>query len=305
MRAVITVENLRKVYGQVVAVDGMSFEVYEGEIFGMVGPNGAGKTTAIECVEGLRSPDGGTVRVLGLDPARDRVRVMTRVGVQLQTSNLPPRLKVREIMDMFRSFYPSTVDPADLLDRLGLADKRDAFYERLSGGQKQRLFIALALLNDPEIVFLDELTTGLDPQARLTMWEMVQEIRERGKTIFLTTHYMEEAERLCDRVAIVHRGRIVALDTPANLIRQVDVPVRVALDVLTPLNVAVLEALPSVTRVQLNGSHVVLHSTQESALVEIVQALTAQRVRFTNLHVTQPTLEDVFLAVTGGVTITD
>ncbi len=298
MKAVITVEHLRKVYGQVVAVDDISFEVYKGEIFGMVGPNGAGKTTTIECLEGLRAPTSGTVRVLGLDPARDRRRVLERIGIQLQESSLPSRLKVGEIMDLFASFYPQTADADTLLERLGLAEKRNTFYEKLSGGQKQRLFIALALLNDPDIVFLDELTTGLDPQARLVMWEMIAAIREQGKTIVLTTHYMEEAERLCDRVAIVHQGRIVALDTPANLVRHLGTSLRVAFEALTPVDLTALQALPTVTRVETNGHGVVVYGREERTLVDVVQALTAQRVRFTNLRAEHPTLEDVFLALT-------
>ena len=297
MNPVITVEHLRKVYGSTVAVDDISFEVYRGEIFGMVGPNGAGKTTTIECIEGLREPTAGTIRVLGLDPTHDRRRVMARIGIQLQTSSLPPRLKVGEILDLFASFYPHTVDAQALLEQLGLAEKRNTLYEKLSGGQKQRLFIALALLNDPDIVFLDELTTGLDPQARLVMWEMVEAIRDQGKTIFLTTHYMEEAERLCDRVAIVNQGRIVALDTPANLVRQLDASVRVVFEPLTPVDISILEALPTVTQVEANGRGIVIHGRDEQVLVDVVQALTAQRIRFTNLRTEQPTLEDVFLSV--------
>ena len=297
MNPVITVEHLRKVYGSTVAVDDISFEVYRGEIFGMVGPNGAGKTTTIECIEGLREPTAGTIRVLGLDPTHDRRRVMARIGIQLQTSSLPPRLKVGEILDLFASFYPHTVDAQALLEQLGLAEKRNTLYEKLSGGQKQRLFIALALLNDPDIVFLDELTTGLDPQARLVMWEMVEAIRDQGKTVFLTTHYMEEAERLCDRVAIVNQGRIVALDTPANLVRQLDASVRVVFEPLTPVDISILEALPTVTQVEANGRGIVIHGRDEQVLVDVVQALTAQRIRFTNLRTEQPTLEDVFLSV--------
>ena len=297
MNPVITVEHLRKVYGSTVAVDDISFEVYRGEIFGMVGPNGAGKTTTIECIEGLREPTAGTIRVLGLDPTHDRRRVMARIGIQLQTSSLPPRLKVGEILDLFASFYPHTVDAQALLEQLGLAEKRNTLYEKLSGGQKQRLFIALALLNDPDIVFLDELTTGLDPQARLVMWEMVEAIRDQGKTVFLTTHYVEEAERLCDRVAIVNQGRIVALDTPANLVHQLDASVRVVFEPLTPVDVSILEALPTVTQVEANGRGIVIHGRDEQVLVDVVQALTAQRIRFTNLRTEQPTLEDVFLSI--------
>ena len=225
--AIVVKDNLRKVYGDVVAVDDISFEVHEGEIFGMVGPNGAGKTTTIECIEGLRRPDGGTVQVLGMDPQRDGYDLRQHIGVQLQEAALPHRIKVWEAMDLFASFYRRSVDWHSLLEQLGLSEKHDASFINLSGGQKQRLFIALALVNDPDLVFLDELTTGLDPQARRAMWDLVQGIRERGKTVFLTTHYMEEAERLCDRVAIIDHGRIVALDTPENLIHSLGAENRV------------------------------------------------------------------------------
>lgn len=218
MNAIVKVEKLRKVYGATVAVDEVSFEVEEGEILGMVGPNGAGKTTTIECLEGLRKPDAGTVRVLGLDPQRAGRHLRERVGIQLQASALPDRTRVWEALDLYSSFYPRAADWEELLARLGLAEKRNTPCGRLSGGQKQRLFIALALLPDPKLVFLDELTTGLDPQARHAIWDLVRDVRDCGKTILLTTHFMEEAEKLCDRVAILDHGRFVALDTPAALI---------------------------------------------------------------------------------------
>ncbi len=218
MQAVIQVEHLRKAYGPVVAVDDISFEVNAGEIFGMVGPNGAGKTSTVECIEGLRPQSGGTIRVLGYDPQVNRYALREHIGVQLQEAALQDRLRVWEALDLYASFYPRSVDQSALLEQVGLSEKRDSRFARLSGGQKQRLFIALALLHDPEVVFLDELTTGLDPQARRVMWEMVREMRTRGKTVFLITHSMEEAERLCDRIAIVDHGRLVALDTPEHLI---------------------------------------------------------------------------------------
>ena len=197
----------------------MSFEVNEGEIFGLIGPNGAGKTTTMECIEGLRKPDRGAISVLGLDPFRQVYKLQERIGVQLQQAQLQKRIKVWEAVDLWASLYRmKTVDGERLLEQLGLADKRSAWFMNLSGGQKQRLFIALALINDPEVVFLDELTTGLDPQARRAIWELVRGIRERGKTVFLTTHLMEEAERLCDRVAIMEHGRIIDIDTPERLV---------------------------------------------------------------------------------------
>ena len=205
---VIRVSGMRKTYGSTVAVDDVSFEVHEGEIFGLIGPNGAGKTTTMECAEGLRTPDRGRITVLALDPSRDARELQDRVGVQLQEAQLQKRIKVWEAIDLWASLYARPLDGEHLLDQLGLRDKRNAWFMTLSGGQKQRLFIALALINDPEVVFLDELTTGLDPQARRAIWDLVRGIRERGKTVFLTTHLMEEAERLCDRVAIIDHGQI-------------------------------------------------------------------------------------------------
>src|SRR5512143_2805314 len=222
MNAIVQVGGLRKTYGTSVAVDEVSFEVQEGEIFGMVGPNGAGKTTIIECLEGLRKPSDGTLRVLGVDPVQENQVIRERVGMQLQQSNLPDRMKVWEALDLYASFYPQTVDWRVLISQLGLDEKRNTPFAKLSGGQKQRLFLALALLPDPQLVFLDELTTGLDPQGRHAIWDLVREVRARGKTVLLTTHFMEEAERLCDRVAILDHGKIVALDTPAGLIHCLD-----------------------------------------------------------------------------------
>ena len=222
-RPVIQVSGVRKTYGSTVAVDEVSFEVNEGEIFGLIGPNGAGKTTTMECIEGLRTPDRGVISVLGLDPFRQVYKLQDRIGVQLQQAQLQKRIKVWEAVDLWASLYKKK--PADaerLLEQLGLAEKRNAWFMTLSGGQKQRLFIALALINDPEVVFLDELTTGLDPQARRAIWELVRGIRKQGKTVFLTTHLMEEAERLCDRVAIMDHGRIIALDSPEQLIASLD-----------------------------------------------------------------------------------
>src|SRR6202795_1596205 len=219
MGAVIQVSKVRKTYGATVAVDEVSFEVQDGEIFGLIGPNGAGKTTTMECVEGIRKPDRGSISVLGLDPFRQVYKLQERIGVQLQQAQLQKRIKVWEAVDLWASLYrKKSVDGERLLEQLGLTDKRNAWFMNLSGGQKQRLFIALALINDPEVVFLDELTTGLDPQARRAIWELVRGIRERGKTVFLTTHLMEEAERLCDRVAIIEHGRIVDIDTPEKLV---------------------------------------------------------------------------------------
>ena len=221
MHPVIQVSGVRKTYGSTVAVEEASFEVNEGEIFGLIGPNGAGKTTTMESIEGLRKPDRGTIAVLGLDPVRQAYKLQERIGVQLQQAQLQKRIKVWEAVDLWASLYrKNAVDAERLLDQLGLSDKRNSWFMNLSGGQKQRLFIALALINDPEVVFLDELTTGLDPQSRHAIWGLVRGIRERGKTVFLTTHLMEEAERLCDRVAIMEHGRIIEIDTPEKIVAQ-------------------------------------------------------------------------------------
>jgi len=279
--------------------DDISFEVHEGEIFGMVGPNGAGKTTTIECIEGLRRPDGGTVQVLGMDPQRDGYDLRQHIGVQLQEAALPHRIKVWEAMDLFASFYRRSVDWHSLLEQLGLSEKHDASFINLSGGQKQRLFIALALVNDPDLVFLDELTTGLDPQARRAMWDLVQGIRERGKTVFLTTHYMEEAERLCDRVAIIDHGRIVALDTPENLIHSLGAENRVIFGTDGAFDVEVLRQVPGVTRVEQIGERVIIYGQKEGLVGVVVNVLEAGGVRFRDLRTEQPSLEDVFLALTG------
>ncbi len=302
METIVQVEGLRKVYGATVAVDEISFEVKEGEIFGMVGPNGAGKTTTIECLEGLRKPDVGRVRVLGVDPQTDSQVLRLRTGMQLQQSNLPDRMKVWETLDLYASFYPKAADWAELLAQLGLEEKRNAPFAKLSGGQKQRLFIALALLPDPQLVFLDELTTGLDPQARHAIWDLVQDVRARGKTVLLTTHFMEEAERLCDRVAILDHGRIVALDSPAALIRGLGAEEYVVFSVDSPLPEAFAQALLGAARIEVQGERVIVHGSNggEVPLVsKVVSLLAEQRVRFHDLRTEQQTLEDVFLSLTG------
>jgi len=302
MDAIVQVEGLRKVYGATVAVDEVSFEVREGEIFGMVGPNGAGKTTTIECLEGLRKPDAGTVRVLGVDPQRDGQTLREHAGMQLQQSNLPDRMKVWEALDLYASFYSKAADWKVLLLQLGLEEKRNAPFSKLSGGQKQRLFIALALLPDPQLVFLDELTTGLDPQARHAIWDLVRDVRLRGKTVLLTTHFMEEAERLCDRVAILDHGRIVALDTPAALIHSLKAEERVIFNLDGGLSTELERALSTVGRLEVQGGQVTVHAQngRKVPLVsEVVSMLTGQGIAFRDLRTEQPNLEDVFLSLTG------
>jgi len=298
-KAVIEVEHLRKTYGPVVAVDNISFEVYQGEIFGMVGPNGAGKTSTVECVEGLRIADGGSIRVSGYDPYKDRYAMRAHIGVQLQTAALPERIKVWEALDLFSSFYPHRVNLDTLLEQVGLTEKRNARFAKLSGGQKQRLFIALALAHDPEVVFLDELTTGLDPQVRRTMWDMVRKMRERGKTVFLITHSMEEAERLCDRVAIVDGGRIVTLDTPDHLISRLGAEMRVIFTVDGAPCLEKLRTLQNVRDVRQVNDRVIITGKGDALLSSIVVALPENGIRFRDLHLERATLEDVFLQTTG------
>lgn len=299
MPTVIEVSDLRKTYGSLVAVDGVSFQVNEGEIFGMVGPNGAGKTTTIECVEGLREPDTGSVTVLGLDPSQHRRAVAEQIGIQLQESALPRRLRVGEALDLFGSFYQQQADADQLMDILGLTEKRSSSYGTLSGGQKQRLFIALALVNSPKVVFFDELTTGLDPQARRSMWDLVRQIRDRGCTVFLTTHYMEEAERLCDRVLIMDGGQIVALDTPEALIRTLGVEKRLALTISESTRAPSLTDLPQVQRVEQSGERMIVYGHGERFVSSVIDVLEAAGVQYQDLRTEQPDLEDVFIALTG------
>jgi len=297
--AVIEVSNLRKSYGRTVAVDDVSFDVRRGEIFGLIGPNGAGKTTTMECVEGIRAPDSGRATVLGLDPVRDAYALQTRIGVQLQEAQLQKRIKVREAVSLWASLYPKPVNGDRLLEQLGLAEKRTAWFMTLSGGQKQRLFIALALINDPEVVFLDELTTGLDPQARRAIWELVRGIRERGKTVFLTTHLMEEAERLCDRVGIIDHGRIVDIDTPAALVRR-HCPERTVVLVTDDERAdSYLAGAPGIDAVSRNGSELVVRGTGGDLMTNVIQCLADHRIRITDFRTVTPTLEDVFLTLTG------
>lgn len=296
---VIKVEHLRKVYGKVVAVDDISFEVQEGEIFGMVGPNGAGKTTTIECLESLRNPDSGKISVLGLNPRNDGYALRERIGIQLQEATLYDRIRVWEALDLFTSFYHHSIDWNSLLETLGMEDKRNSYINKLSGGQKQRLYIALALVNDPELIFLDELTTGLDPQGRRMMWKLVQDIRNQGKTVFLTTHYMEEAEQLCNRVAIIDRGNIIALDTPENLIRSLGADSRIIFSVKEPFEVDHLKKLKRARRVECSNERVIVYGQGEKLVGEVVNMLTVDGVHFYDLRTEQPTLDDVFLTLTG------
>ena len=299
MPSVISVHGLRKTYGTLVAVDDLSFDVAQGEVFGMVGPNGAGKTTTIECIEGLRKPDEGSVRLLGMDPSQERLAVADRIGIQLQESSLPPRLRVMEALNLFASFYERSADAGRLLDELGLTEKAKSPIAKLSGGQRQRLFIALALINQPDVVFFDELTTGLDPQARRAMWDLVRRIRERGSTVFLTTHYMEEAERLCDRVLIMDHGQIVAFDTPETMIRSLGAEHRLVFTLPDSQTAPALTDLPQVQRVEQLGDRVVVYGQGERFSSSVLDALEDAEIGFMDLRTEQPNLEDVFLSLTG------
>jgi ABC-2 type transport system ATP-binding protein len=296
---VIEVAGLVKQYSGINAVDSISFAIQPGEVFGMLGPNGAGKTTTIECIEGLRKPDQGQIRVLGMDPHADGYRLREQIGIQFQSAALPDRIKVWEALDLFASFYHHSADYKQLLVKMGLEEKRNAFVSKLSGGQKQRVFIALAMVNDPQILFLDELTTGLDPQSRRAMWDQVQEIQAQGKTIFLTTHFMEEAERLCDRVAIVDHGKIVALDTPQRLVDGLGEENRVVFETTEDLGSAILKKLSGIGRVERIGDRVVVYGKKAGLVGRVVNALESSRTPFENIHSEQPTLEDVFLKLTG------
>ena len=295
----IGVSGIRKAYGATIAIHDVSFAVGQGEIFGLIGPNGAGKTTTMECVEGLRRPDRGTISVLGLDPVRDVHALQVRIGVQLQEAQLQKRITVWEAVDLWGSLYPRPVDGARLLEQLGLADKRNAWFMTLSGGQKQRLFIALALINDPEVVFLDELTTGLDPQARRAIWELVRGIRDRGKTVFMTTHLMEEAERLCDRVAIIDHGHIVDVDAPAALVAR-HCPERTVLlttdDGEAESRFRAIRRALSVAR---QGQRFTIRGEGENFVTDVIRCLAEHRIHVHDFRTETPSLEDVFLKVTG------
>jgi ABC-2 type transport system ATP-binding protein len=296
--AILEVANLCKRYGDTVAVDDVSFTVEPGEIFGILGPNGAGKTTTVECVSGLRAPDRGSVRVLDLDPWRDRAELCQRVGVQLQESRLPEKQTVAEAMDLYRSFYRHPADADRLLNVLGLAGKRKTRYGNLSGGQKQRLSIALALVGSPTIAVLDELTTGLDPQARRDTWDLIEQVRDTGVTIVLVTHFMDEAERLCDRLAVIDKGRVVALDTPAGLVAKAAAEQRVRFRPSTALDDRLLTDLPEVTGVRPQGTQLEVTGTG-NLLQAVTSVLARHQIVAHDLRVEQTSLDDAFVTLIG------
>ncbi|MEU6011191.1 ABC transporter ATP-binding protein [Streptomyces sp. NPDC047453] len=295
--SVIEVSELRKSYGGRTVVDGVSFAVEEGEIFGVLGPNGAGKTTTVECVEGLRVPDAGRVRVTGLDPVADHEQVARVLGAQLQQSELQAKLTVREALRLYASFYPNPADWRPLAERLGLEQKLTTRFAKLSGGQKQRLFIALALIGNPRIVVLDELTTGLDPRARRDTWQLIEDVRARGVTILLVTHFMEEAQRLCDRIAVIDRGRIAALDTPHGLIRCSAGATVISFTPSEPLDDRDLNALPELASITRKDGRITLSGTDETVNA-VITLLARHHITAHQLRVTDATLDDAFLDLT-------
>lgn len=296
----ILVEDLVKTYGASRAVDGISFTVEAGEVFGMLGPNGAGKTTTTEIIEGLRFADSGRAEVFGIDVAKNSVKAKEKIGVALQTATLTPNLTPWELLDLFGSFYPKATSPDALLELLGLSEKRNARVQTLSGGQQQRLSVALALVSDPMLVFLDEPTTGLDPQARRQLWGVIEDMRAKGKTVFLTTHYMDEAERLCDRIAIVDHGKILAIDTPERLIKSQFEERTIQFTPPTELDPQTFSDLPHVLRVALDGGEITLFSNSvQKSLAALLERAEARSIEIGDVHLRRPTLEDVFLKMTG------
>ena len=299
---VIEVENLIKSYGSIKAVNDISFQVNSGEAFGMLGPNGAGKTTTVEIIEGLRTADSGRVSVLGLDVARVPAKIKQRIGIQLQAPSLLPLVSVQEILDLFGGFYERSLPVDDVLEMLALQDSRKVLVKNLSGGQQQRLSVAMALINDPDIAFLDEPTTGLDPQARRSLWSVIEDMRSKGKTIFLTTHYMEEAERLCDRVAVIDYGKIIAMGSPRELINEYFKESAIQFELDPAPSEVILQSFPGATQVMVSGNEVIVYSNNIPVTMSSILKY-AEKVDLTeqlkNLYVRDATLEDVFLKLTG------
>jgi len=297
---VIQVDNLIKRYGELEAVRGVSFSVNEGEVFGLLGPNGAGKTTTVEILEGLRNLDGGRVSVCGLDPQRDSEKLKNEIGAALQSTSLPDKLKTFEAIKLFAGFYSRRRDPEELLKRFGLVEKRDTFYSKLSGGQKQRLALAMALVNNPRVLFFDEPTAGLDPQVRREIYDIIEELRREKKTIVITTHYIEEAERLCDRVAIVDHGKVIALGSPQELKNRSGDKTRIEVQLTRPEAIDTLRALDGVSECRdLNGGYALHTQRPPQAIVSLVKYLEAQGNELVSLNIATPSLEDVFIELTG------
>jgi ABC-2 type transport system ATP-binding protein len=296
----VEVNNLTKRYGNLVAVNALSFDIGKEEIFGLLGPNGAGKTTTVEMIEGLRKPDDGTIKVCGIDVLKGSDRVKEIIGVQLQSTTIYDKIKVREVIDLFGGYYQKSRPTDKILEDVSIADKQGSFVGTLSGGQKQRVALALALVNDPEVLFLDEPTTGLDPQARRNVWDIIEGLRGKGKTVILTTHYMEEAERLCDRVGIIDHGRIIVLDTTRDLIAKQNLESAIEFTTSKSVSKESLEKLPKVSKVTQDGDRCILHTKESSrVLAELTRLSEENGFNLENISVRKATLEDVFLALTG------
>lgn len=297
---VVQIQSLKKNYGKTIALSGIDLTVNRGEIFGIVGPNGAGKTTTIDCMAAMKKPDSGTLRVLGLDPIRDRRRLQRRTGLQQQESELPERIRVGEAITLFGRLFGKAPNPGALLERVGLGKKADSYFSSLSGGQKKRLFVALALVNDPELIMLDELTSGLDPAGRRKLWTLVEEFRGGSRTVVLSTHYMDEAEKLCDRVAFFNHGRVVAVDTPENLIAKYRPGIRLRLVCGENFQPETALALPGVNRAEMKQGECIMDLEGSHVVVPVIKALSDRGVSLGNLSTETPTLEDVFMELTGG-----
>lgn len=298
MVSLIHVEHLTVKYNDLTAVDGISLEVKSGEIFGIIGPNGAGKTSTIECIEGLRKPSGGSISVLGINPSTDRKKLYAQIGVQLQEASYPDFIKVGELCELFSSFYADPVPYDTLLEKFNLADKKQAYVKKLSGGQKQKISIIIALIANPKIVFLDELTTGLDPKARIEMWALIRQLRDEGRTVFLTTHYMEEAEYLCDRVCMMVGGKIAVMGSVPQLIEQLDMDQKITFRA-SVADIKAFEKIAGISKAAVCNGKIELLGKGANLLKEVVVFLSDQRIAFDDLAYTKPTLEDVFLYITG------
>lgn len=295
----IRVTDLKKAYGETQALSGIDLNVNTGEVFGIVGPNGAGKTTTIDCIAGMRKPDSGTVSVLGLNPVSEGKKLRKRIGLQQQESELPGRLKVKETLELFSYLYGTSPDCSRLLYRVGLSEKDDSCFSALSGGQKKRLFVALALVNDPELIILDELTSGLDPAGRRQLWSLVEEFGNDSRTVLLSTHYMDEAEKLCDRVAIIDRGRVIAVDTPEALVKKYCPGMLLTLGCGNEFNTDKALEIKGVMKAEMKGEECMMELTGPDVVVPVIRNLSDAGINLGNLHTKTPTLEDVFLVATG------
>jgi ABC-2 type transport system ATP-binding protein len=300
MNTVVEVKNLVKRYGDLVAVNDKSFDVEKGEIFGFLGPNGAGKTTTVEMIEGLRKPDGGMITVCGYDTQKEKDRIEEIIGVQLQSTTIYDKIRIGEVVDLFGGYYQKMLPTTEILEMVTLNDKKNSFVHTLSGGQKQRVAMALALINDPEVLFLDEPTTGLDPQARRNVWDIIEGLGEKGKTIILTTHYMEEAERLCGRVGVIDHGKIIALDTTKDLINKQNLESAIEFTTSKGISKESFDKLPNVSKVIQDGNSLILQTKESSkVLAELTRLSEENSFNLENISVRKATLEDVFLALTG------